>query len=356
MKKYFLTFCTLALGMLTALWVCAQSENTASEKTPGEQLLEFQKNLPAKYDVGLIRIQQTGNGQWDTYYHRVKKDGDLAYFKAVGLTTNTLYSTEIGPLANYLFIRSKYENAYWKSGKSSENQLELTTWTNKGIPSEENNQFLEGMNLSFKSDASMLKIIAGLKEAVPESHNHYYITNEMGEKIASFSLIFDEQGRIIRQDFVNDVPRYPFGVTNVSLLGSVYHFGYETNLGVPFFPSKTISMDIYKIFKEDGSIRVSTNYSGTNFYVYLNTNPNLDKSKFALIPYDTDNYKHFWVEGTNILFTNYYGKIDRLLTKEEADELNKAYEMRNSNYRYLYFILAFVIILITFILTIRIKK
>lgn len=345
------------LSLLICISVCmlyGEESSKDTTKNLGDQLIEFQKHRPQKYDVGLIKVQSAGNDQWNTYYYRIKKDGNLARFVAHGLNTNILYSAEIGSLTDYLSIHSKYDNAYWKSGAAPDQPLTLTTWTNKGIPPEENNSLFREMNSVLKTDPK-LNIINCMDIAVQDGDDHYCITNETGQKIASFSLVRDAQGRIIRQDFVNDVPRYPFGVTNVPLIGSVYHFGYETNLGVPFFPNWCATENIYKEIKE-GKETVFTNKKGTNFYVYLNLNPDFDKSKFELIPNGITNYMHYWVEGTNILYTNYYGRIDRLLTQKEADELNKAYEMQKSNYRYLYFILAFVIILITFILTIKIKK
>jgi hypothetical protein len=285
-----------------------------SPKNLGDQLIEFQKHRPQKYDVGLIKVQSAGNDQWNTYYYRIKRDGNLARFVAHGLNTNILYSAEIGSLTNYLSIHSKYDNAYWKSGAAPDQPLTLTTWTNKGIPSEENNSLFREMNSVIKTDP--LNIINCMDIAVQDGDDHYCITNETGQKIASFSLVRDAQGRIIRQDFVNDVPRsrYPFGVTNVPLIGSVYHFGYETNLGIPFFPNWRASEDIYKQIVE-GKETVFTNKKGTNFYVYLNLNPDFNKSKFELIPNGITNYRHYWVEGTNILYTNYYGKIVPLLSR-----------------------------------------
>lgn len=287
-KKLFIT-----LSLMVCVSVCMLFGGEALKKDLGDQLIEFQKNLPEKYDVGIVEVQQTGDNQRAVYYYRVKKDGDLARFVGRSLNTKMLYSTEIGSLMDYSSIHSKYGNEYWKSGIAPGQSLTLTTWTNKGSISEENNP----LSREIKTDPK-LNIINCIDIAVQDGVDHYCITNEAGQKIASFSLVRDAQGRIIRQDFVNDVLRYPFGVTNVPLIGSVYHFGYETNLGVPFFPNWCASEDIYKQIVE-GKETVFTNKKGTNFYVHLDLNPDFDKSKFELIPSGISDYKHYWIDGTN---------------------------------------------------------
>lgn len=299
-KKLFITV-SLMVCLSACMLFGGEVLKKGAIKNLGDQLIEFQKNLPEKYDVGFIEVQQMGNDQKAVHYYRVKKDGDIARFVGRSLNTKMLYSAEIGSLTNYSSIHSKCGNEYWKSGTVPGQSLTLTTWTNKGSISEENNPLSREMDLVFKT-VHKLNIINCMDIAVQDGNDHYCITNETGQKIASFSLVRDAQGRIIRQDFVNDVPRnvplYPSSVTNVLLIGSVYHFGYETNLGIPFFPNWRASEDIYKQIVE-GKETVFTNKKGTNFYVHLDLNPDFDKSKFELVPSGISDCEHYWIDGTN---------------------------------------------------------
>ncbi|MBO4715633.1 MAG: hypothetical protein J5672_05995, partial [Verrucomicrobia bacterium] len=77
MKKQLLIFGALCLVMLGGLWVSAQTESPAAEKTPGEQLIEFMLNPPQKYDMGgstanTFRSQPT--------YFRMKVDKDMLFY------------------------------------------------------------------------------------------------------------------------------------------------------------------------------------------------------------------------------------------------------------------------------------
>ena len=77
MKKQILIFGIFCLGLLTSLWICAQTENTISENTEknsGDQLIEFLQNLPSKYEAG---IESKLTGRESTFYDVQKDDFNL---------------------------------------------------------------------------------------------------------------------------------------------------------------------------------------------------------------------------------------------------------------------------------------
>ena len=109
MKRYFLTLCTLALGMLITLWVCAQSETTVSEKAeknPGDQLIEFLQNLPSKYELEV----ESRLGTNKTYY-KIKRDDSNLFF---GYSSDPLFfaTNKTDKLSNF-HITCNNGNEYW---------------------------------------------------------------------------------------------------------------------------------------------------------------------------------------------------------------------------------------------------
>ena len=197
LKKYFLTFCTFALGLST-LWVCAQSETTASEnteKTPGEQLIEFLQNLPSKYELEV----ESRLGTNKTYY-KIKRDDSNLFF---GYSSDPLFfaTNKTDKLSNF-HITCNNGNEYWWL-----NERDLTTWTNKGKKDELESVYVQEILRATNSAKSFFSIIRGLQIASWTDPNHFSITNSQGEITENSSFTRDDEGYILKQTVIFTSPQ-----------------------------------------------------------------------------------------------------------------------------------------------------
>lgn len=335
MKKYFLTLCTLALGMLTTLWVCAQSENTAAEKaekTPGEQLIEFAQNPPENFDLGGTEINNHHNTSFDkNVAFRVKRDGKNI-FDSKG-NESILSQENIGNLTSYRYIWSKYENAYWQYGGKS-----LTTWTNwKG----ETNIFTFNEKAKEQSILRYISFLAkpSVTNFVKEGRK-WIGSGQTDEYNIKEEYYFDENGFLVMCTFQNelkDLSKAP----PVELAGSITEYSYSKEMPLSFLPSD-VNLTLITRYNEKPEPRYETNQSA---YVYhfehLELGKKFKKSDFELIPTEKDdNIKHYWVEGTNTLYQGEDNLVNRVLTRDEFDVLQQQTETRQSKYRGIYIVLA----------------
>ncbi|MBR4248719.1 MAG: hypothetical protein IKQ24_01040 [Verrucomicrobia bacterium] len=353
MKKYFLTLCTLGLGMLAALWVCAQSETTASEKTektPGEQLLEFMMNPPEKFDIGGIIIHASGFSpgiEYDkTNYFRSRLDTEERVSSGFSRNRDIIEREKTGDLSDYDSIAGQCEDSYWLYGGN-----QLTTWTNRGIASESNNDLLNQVN-SFKTQAKNFICLFFPQNYVRISADTFDILNDEGKPVLKCTIQRNEKGFITEFELMSIKLNSPSEGVEQILVGQKFEFSYQNKLSIPFFPSEVCHYFIYQNTK--GSKEITQKEISTYQYVHLNLNPEFQKSDFELQPVN-EGVKRFWVEGTNIVFVE-DGVKDRILSHQEVVELDKMIRQKQPKYRGIYIILAIAAFIVCVLLIFRNKK
>lgn len=330
MKRYFLTFCTLGLEVLTSLWVCAQSETTVSEKAeknPGDQLIEFLQNLPSKYELG-VESRLAGFNSSNPY-HKIKKDNSN-FFYGRGANSSFITSNNINDWGNFYIICNK-DNEYWRLSEKY-----LTTWTNKGEKSDLENTTVRQWLQILQSSDSFLLVIPGLKKASWTDSNHFSITNSHGEIIGTSSLVRNEEGYILKQILTN--PPQPLNTSNGKKMwniGEIYEYSYDKNFEVPFFPKVVTQYRIRKVLSdEEESVRTNV-FETKNFY-YLNLDPKFDSKSFSLEQFGTNtlHQSRFWLSGTNELYidTNTQ-QILRVMEAGESQWPNTISEKANDKYQ-----------------------
>ena len=113
MKKQILIFGIFCLGLLTSLWICAQTENTISENTEknsGDQLIEFLQNLPSKYELG-VESRLAGFNSSNPYY-KIKRN-DSNFFYGRGSNSSFITSSNINDWDSFCIVCNN-GNEYWR--------------------------------------------------------------------------------------------------------------------------------------------------------------------------------------------------------------------------------------------------
>ncbi|MBR4250194.1 MAG: hypothetical protein IKQ24_08585 [Verrucomicrobia bacterium] len=316
MKKQILIFGIFCLGLLTSLWICAQTENTISENTEknsGDQLIEFLQNLPSKYEAG---IESKLTGRESTYYHVKKDDFNLFY----GFSTNVaiLSSDNLKEIGTYHFTAND-NNVYWQL-----TEKDLTTWTNKGNKTEQDNIYARALMLAESGVTNLFYIIPMLGNATWTDSNHFSVTNQ--SQLISFTIERDEQDRIVQLTTLLEKPQVLY--TNdeggiVSQLGGLCKYIYEKNIGIPFFPNTIIQHNLRQVNK-DGNISLNTNILTIRNIHYLNLNPSFNNKSFSFDQFDSNSLhqSRSFISGTNIFNIN--SSTKEVFRRPEIEEIKSA--------------------------------
>lgn len=332
MKRYFLTFCTLGLEVLTSLWVCAQSETTVSEKAeknPGDQLIEFLQNLPSKYELGVeSRLVVLKSGE-DNPYYKIKRN-DSNFFYGKGSNSSFITSSNINDWDNFCIVCNN-GNEYWRLSEKY-----LTTWTNKGEKSDLENVTVRQLLQTLQSTSGFLAIMRGLQMASWTDSDHFSMTNSQGEITGTSSFVRDDEGHILKQ--VLTISPQPLNTSNGEKMwniGEIYEYSYDKNFEVPFFPKVVTQYRIRKVLSdEEESVRTNA-FRTRNFY-YLNLDPKFDSKSFSLEQFGTNtlHQSRFWLSGTNELYidTNTQ-QILRVMEAGESQWPNTISEKANDKYQ-----------------------
>ncbi|MDI9400629.1 MAG: hypothetical protein ACOX2U_02260 [Limisphaerales bacterium] len=141
LRKYFvvacLGFCALAFMLTSAAIAAEDVEGVSSVKDEAlETFIKFSNALPERFDLGFTITYHIQPGEDQTNYCRVKKDGESALFYGKSMVDPSVLTREsIGDLNSYRSIHSKFDNIHWRLIEEY-----LTTWTNRNIPSEKDNE------------------------------------------------------------------------------------------------------------------------------------------------------------------------------------------------------------------------
>ncbi len=131
-----LGFCTLAFMPMTVSLAAENVEGESSAKDEAlETFIKFSGALPERFDAG-VTITYYFSNENQTQYLRIRKDGESALFCGMSrIDPSVLTRESIGDLTSYRSVYSKFGNIHWRLlGKY------LTTWTNRNIPSEKDNE------------------------------------------------------------------------------------------------------------------------------------------------------------------------------------------------------------------------
>lgn len=312
MKRYFLTFCTLALGILTALWVCAQPENTAaenSEKTPGDQFLEFMMNPPEKYDVGGYVEYLLGKKR--TNYFRMLRDGDFSLFEGSGTNPEIISSEGLCDLKKYKSIFSKYNEYYYSLGAGT-----FTTWTNKSKQPLENELLKQYRSKIEFQKNELFPLSSILKYSKSLGKDHFDISAPNAGS-ASVFLERDSDGRIIRLTFLEKSDKNKGDISSEYSSGLEYLLEYTRNVGPDFYPS---TMKMGSILNKENQL--ITNYYSIRHFHHVTLDPRFEKSQFIIEPPKDMPLERYWIVGTNTVFFNKDTQmLDRIYNGSEI-ELN----------------------------------
>ena len=291
MKKQFLIFSTLCVGLLTILWVCAQTENT--KKTPGEQLLEFMKDPPKKYDVG--GSVEYFLGKKRTNYFRILWDGDFSLFDGKGTNSEIIFSKGLCDLEKYKSIFSKY-NEYFYSLDSGT----FMTWTNSEKQSLEN-RFSKEYCEQFEIQKNELFPLASfLQNSKFLDKDRFDISDPNGgTRNGRGFLERDSDGRIIHFAFLKKSAKNKSDTSSDYSSGWEYSFEYTENVGLDFYPNIIKLGLIYN--KQNQLI---TNLYSTHHFHHISLDPHFEKSQFTIEPPKDMPLKRLWVSGTNTVFFN----------------------------------------------------
>ncbi len=321
MKRYFLTLCTLALGMLITLWVCAQSETTTSEKTektPGDQLLEFMMNPPKKFDIGGIMIHAPGlfpaGIEYDkTNYFRSKLDTEERVSSGFSHNRDIIEREKTGDLSDYDILIGQCGDSYWSYGGN-----QLTTWTNRGLASESNNNLLNQVNSS-KAQAKDFVCLFFPQNYVRIDADTFDILNNEGKPVLKCTIQRNEKGFITEYELMAINLNTPSEGVDQVLVGQKFEFSYQDKLSIPFFPSEVCRYFIYQNTR--ASKEITQKEISTYQYVHVNLNPEFQKSDFELQLSKDMPLKRFWIVGTNTVFFNKDTQmLDRVLYNESEIE------------------------------------
>ncbi len=350
LKGYFviacLGFCALALMPITA---AIAAENVEGESSPEDEALEtfikFSGALPERFDLGFTITYHIQPGEDQTHYCRAKKDGESALFYGGSMVDPSVLTREsIGDLTSYRSVYSKFGNIHWRLlGKY------LTTWTNRNIPSEKDNELAVyfGKTNGAAEIRNPFLLLPGLSSEnfSWKDANHFSLKLDNGEDYAEGFLTRDSEGRIIEQKLLYKEPEENlYNLPKVIYtMGKISRYTYEKDIGVPFFPSGRENLLMYQIVLED-QIEEQTPKISTLVIDHLDLNPTLAREDFAieLPPESIDEYELWFVSGPDIVRVDKEsGQLKKIFASEkEIEEYHKKQKIRSTGYRVLYVFLA----------------
>ncbi|MBQ7589902.1 MAG: hypothetical protein IJU47_04365 [Verrucomicrobia bacterium] len=333
MKKQILAFGVFCLGLLTSLWVCAQSETTTAEKTektPGEQLLEFMMNPPEKYDVGGYVEYLLGEKR--TNYFRMLRDGDFSLFEGDGTNSEIISSEGLCDLKKYNSIFSKCNEYYYSLGAGT-----FTTWTNNEKQPLENELLKQYRSKIETQKNELFPLSFILKYSKFLDKNHLDISTPNAGSGSAF-LERDSDGRIIRFAFLEKSDKNKGDTSSEYSSGLEYLLEYTRNVGPDFYPS---AMKMGLIHNEKNQL-ITNHYSIYHFH-HLTLDPHFEKSYFTIEPSKDMPLKRYWIAGTNtVFFDTNTGTLDRVYSYEELAKEKSMQAPPQSKYRGIYITLLVV--------------
>ena len=328
MKKQILTFGVFCLGLLTSLWVCAQSENT--EKTPGDQLLEFMMNPPEKYDVGGYVEHLLGKKR--TNYFRMLRDGDFSFFEGSGTNPEIISSEGLCDLEKYKSIFSKYNEYYYSLGAGT-----FTTWTNNEKQPLENDLLKQYRSKIEFQKNELFPLSSILKHSIPLNKDHFDISASNAGS-ASVFLERDSDGRIIRLTFLEKSDKNKGDTSSEYSSGLEYILEYTRNVGPDFYPC---TMKMGSILNKENQL--ITNYYSIRHFHHVTLDPRFEKSQFIIEPPKDMPLERYWIVGTNtVFFDTNTGTLDRVYSYEELAKEKSMQAPPQSKYRGIYITLLVV--------------
>ncbi|MBQ7589370.1 MAG: hypothetical protein IJU47_01620 [Verrucomicrobia bacterium] len=349
MKKQFLIFSTLCLGMLGSFELYAQTESPAAEKTPGEQLIEFMLNPPQKYDMGgstvnTFRSQPT--------YFRMKVDKDMLFYGFSTKDQSVANRSDLGKVDSYFSAWSRYQNEYWKTiGKN------LTLWTNTGKASEMNNPILQKEKDMVSKALNYISLFSFSEEEaiVKGPEGNFIIQDKQKEKKADVIFEMDEQGYLKTRTILYPSPQNVSEENPTYALGNRMECSYQKGKTPDFFPSE---IKVYDLIGKFNSTEIQTNFYSSYIFDHLDLDPQFSRKDFALGENEGDtDLKIYWVSGTNVLYKTSEGTPQRVLTDEEViqnwDEQKKLTSSQPAKNRGIYIVLAVIAFLGHFFLILK---
>ncbi len=356
-----LGFCALAF-MLTSAAIAA--ENVEGESSAKDEALEtfikFSGALPERFDAG-VTITYYFLNENQTHYLRIKKDGESALFCGdSGTDPSVLTRESIGDLTSYRSVYSKFGNIHWRLlGKY------LTTWTNRNIPSEKDNELAVyfGKTNGAAEIRNPFLLLPGLSSEnfSWKDANHFSLKLDNGEDYAEGFLTRDSEGRIIEQKLLYKEPEENlYNLPKVIYtMGKISRYTYEKDIGVPFFPSGKENLLMYQIVLED-QIEEQTPKISTLVIDHLDLNPTLTGEDFVieLPPESIDEYDLWFVSGPDIVHVDKEsGQLKKIFASEkEIDEHNKKQTVRLTGDRILYILLGLGVAIAIPVLVIGFRK
>ncbi len=346
-----LGFCALAF-MLTSAAIAA--ENVEGESSPEDEALEtfikFSGALPERFDLGFTITYHIQPGEDQTHYCRAKKDGESALFYGGSMVDPSVLTREsIGDLTSYRSVYSKFGNIHWRLlGKY------LTTWTNRNIPSEKDNELAVyfGKTNGAAEIRNPFLLLPGLSSEnfSWKDANHFSLKLDNGEDYAEGFLTRDSEGRIIEQKLLYKEPEENlYNLPKVIYtMGKISRYTYEKDIGVPFFPSGKENLLMHRIVLED-QIEEQTPKISTLVIDHLDLNPTFAKEDFVieLPPESIDEYELWFVSGPDIVHVDKEsGQLKKIFASDE--EIKKFEEKRKippTGNRVLYALLTLCIVI-----------
>lgn len=349
MKKQLLIFGALCLGMVGSLWMNAQAESPAAEKTPGEQLIEFMLNPPQKYDMGGSTVN-TFKSQ--PSYFRMKMDKDMLFYGFSTKDQSVSNRSDLGSVDSYFSAWSRYQNEYWKTiGKN------LTLWTNTGKASEMNNPILQREKDMISQALDYISLFSFSEEEtiVKDSEGNFIIQNKQKEKKADVIFEMDEQGYLKTRTILYPPPQNVSEENPTYALGNRMECSYQKGKTPDFFPSE---IKVYDLIGKYNSTEIQTNFYSSDIFDHLDLDPQFSRKDFALGENEGDtDLKIYWVSGTNVLYKTSEGTPQRVLTDEEViqnwDEQKKLTSSQPAKNRGIYIVLAVIAFLGLFFLILK---
>ena len=348
LRKYFviacLGFCALAFMLTSAAIADENVEGESSAKDEAlETFIKFSNALPERFDAG-VTITYYFLNENQTHYLRIKKDGESALFCGdSGTDPSVLTRESIGDLTSYRSIHSKFDNIHWELlGKY------LTTWTNRNIPSEKDNELAVyfGKTNGAAEIRNPFLLLPGLSSEnfSWKDANHFSLKLDNGEDYAEGFLTRDSEGRIIEQKLLFKKPEVNLYTLSKKIynLGLITRYAYEKDMGVSFLPSGREVMGLDRIVLED-QVEEQTYKASTLVIDHLDLNPTFAKEDFVieLPPESIDEYELRFVSGPDILYVDKEsGQLEKIYASEkEIEEHNKKQNVRLIRHRSLYVIL-----------------
>lgn len=357
-----LGFCALAF-MLTSAAIAA--ENVEGESSAKDEALEtfikFSGALPERFDLGFTITYHIQPGEDQTNYCRAKKDGESALFYGESMVDPSVLTREsIGDLTSYRSVYSKFGNIHWRLlGKY------LTTWTNRNIPSEKDNELAVyfGKTNGAAEIRNPFLLLPGLSSEnfSWKDANHFSLKLDNGEDYAEGFLTRDSEGRIIEQKLLFKKPEVNLYTLSKKIynLGLITRYAYEKDMGVSFLPSGREVMDLDRIVLED-QVEEQTYKASTLVIDHLDLNPTFAKEDFVieLPPESIDEYELQFVSGPDILYVDKEsGQLEKIFASEkEIEEHNKKQTVRLTGDRILYILLGLGVAIAIPVLVIGFRK